>query len=134
MRTRRFFLQFNSACLAFQDKQKCYAFTRSFNEFYFINRSRDNTMTTLQELLAQKEALEQQISQIKKLQREDALREARELVETYELTTDELFGKRKAAGQPAAAKYRNPESGETWSGRGRTPRWLDGKNRDDFAI
>ena len=91
-------------------------------------------MTTLQELLAQKEALEQQISQIKKLQREDALREARELVETYELTTDELFGKRKAAGQPAAAKYRYPESGETWSGRGRTPRWLDGKNRDDFAI
>ena len=55
-------------------------------------------MTTLQELLAQKEALEQQISQIKKLQREDALREARELVETYELTTDELFGKRKAVG------------------------------------
>ena len=134
MRTRRFFLQFNRVCLAFKDKQKCYAFTRSFNEFYFINRSRDNTMTTLQELLAQKEALEQQISQIKKLQREDALREARELVETYELTTDELFGKRKAAGQPAAAKYRNPESGETWSGRGRTPRWLDGKNRDDFAI
>lgn len=91
-------------------------------------------MTTLQELLAQKEILEQQISQIKKLQREDALREARELVETYELTTDELFGKRKAAGQPAAPKYRNPESGETWSGRGRTPRWLDGKNREDFAI
>ncbi len=91
-------------------------------------------MTTLQELLAQKEALEQQISQIKKLQREDALRDARELVETYELTADELFGKRKTTGQPAAAKYRNPESGETWSGRGRTPRWLDGKNRDDFAI
>ena len=134
MRTHRIFLQSNSACLVLHDKQKCYAFTRSFNEFYFINRSRDNTMTTLQELLAQKEALEQQISQIKKLQREDALREARELVETYELTTDELFGKRKAAGQPAAAKYRNPESGETWSGRGRTPRWLDGKNREDFAI
>lgn len=133
MRTHRIFLQSNSACLVFHDKQKCYAFTRSFNEFYFLT-AQEITMTTLQELLAQKEALEQQISQIKKLQREDALREARELVETYELTTDELFGKRKAAGQPAAAKYRNPESGETWSGRGRTPRWLDGKNRDDFAI
>ncbi len=91
-------------------------------------------MTTLQELLAQKDALEQQIAQIKKLQREDALRDARSLVETYGLTSDELFGKRKTAGQPAAAKYRNPESGETWSGRGRTPRWLDGKNREDFAI
>ncbi len=91
-------------------------------------------MTTLQELLAQKEALEQQIAQIKKAEREDALREARSLIEMYDLTSDELFGKRKTSGQPAAAKYRNPETGETWSGRGRTPRWLDGKSREDFAI
>jgi hypothetical protein len=25
-------------------------------------------------------------------------------------------------------KFRNPATGETWSGRGRAPRWLDGKN------
>ncbi|KRA01304.1 H-NS family nucleoid-associated regulatory protein [Achromobacter sp. Root565] len=38
-----------------------------------------------------------------------------------------------------APKYRNPESGETWSGRGRAPRWLTsaekaGRNRADFRV
>ncbi|MCP2518625.1 H-NS histone family protein [Achromobacter mucicolens] len=38
-----------------------------------------------------------------------------------------------------APKYRNPESGETWSGRGRAPRWLTlaekaGRDRDDFRV
>lgn len=37
-------------------------------------------------------------------------------------------------GGAAAAKFRNPETGETWSGRGREPAWIKGKNRDDFLI
>lgn len=37
-----------------------------------------------------------------------------------------------------AVKFRNPETGETWSGRGRTPRWLtraehEGRSREEFA-
>ncbi|OPZ61137.1 MAG: H-NS histone family protein [Deltaproteobacteria bacterium ADurb.Bin510] len=37
------------------------------------------------------------------------------------------------------AKYRNPATGETWSGRGIAPRWLQeaekaGKSRDSFLI
>jgi len=41
-------------------------------------------------------------------------------------------------GQQVAAKFRNPE-GETWSGRGRMPRWLtksidEGKSKEDFAV
>lgn len=44
----------------------------------------------------------------------------------------------KKAGGVVAAKYRGP-SGETWSGRGLTPRWLSaqialGKAKEDFAI
>ena len=40
---------------------------------------------------------------------------------------------------PVAPKYRDPESGATWSGRGRAPRWITeaeaaGKKRDDFLI
>lgn len=36
-------------------------------------------------------------------------------------------------------KYRNPESGETWTGRGKPPRWVSaaeaqGKARSDFLI
>ena len=44
-------------------------------------------------------------------------------------------------GAPAAAptvKYRDPETGATWSGRGRMPKWLalaeqQGRNRQEFA-
>ena len=91
-------------------------------------------MTSLQELLAQKEALEQQIAQLKKAERADALQNARSLVDTFDLTIDELFGKQKSSGKAVAVKYRNPETGETWTGRGRAPRWLEGKNREDFAV
>ena len=41
--------------------------------------------------------------------------------------------------RPVAPKYRHPESGDTWSGRGRAPRWLtaaekDGASREQFRI
>lgn len=51
--------------------------------------------------------------------------------------------KRTSGGKDGRAvvkpKYRHPESGATWSGRGHTPRWLaaeikSGKQRDSFLI
>ena len=41
---------------------------------------------------------------------------------------------RRGAGDKVAAKFRNLETGATWSGRGREPNWLKGKNRDDFMV
>jgi DNA-binding protein H-NS len=31
-------------------------------------------------------------------------------------------------------KYRDPRSGKTWNGRGRSPRWIQGENRTSFLI
>jgi DNA-binding protein H-NS len=44
----------------------------------------------------------------------------------------------KKAGTTVAAKYRGP-NGESWSGRGLTPKWMaallaQGRKREDFAI
>jgi DNA-binding protein H-NS len=44
--------------------------------------------------------------------------------------------RRSDAGQPLAAKYRGP-GGDTWSGRGRMPKWLqtleaEGRSREEF--
>lgn len=44
----------------------------------------------------------------------------------------------KTAGVAVAAKYRGP-NGETWSGRGLTPKWLaalvaQGQNKESFAV
>ncbi|WP_240320292.1 MULTISPECIES: H-NS family nucleoid-associated regulatory protein [Achromobacter] len=40
---------------------------------------------------------------------------------------------------PVAAKYRHPTTGEIWSGRGRTPRWLvaeegAGRSREEYRL
>lgn len=41
---------------------------------------------------------------------------------------------RRRAGGPVAPKFRNPETGDTWTGRGREPTWIKGKNREEFEI
>ncbi len=92
-------------------------------------------MTTIAELLAQKEAIEQQIAEIRENERADAISRARAIVIEFELTADDLFSSKKIkAKRQAEAKYRNPETGETWTGRGRAPLWLVDKNRDDYLI
>ena len=47
--------------------------------------------------------------------------------------------KKKAAKRKVAPKYRDPQSGASWSGRGLTPRWLAekekaGAKREEFLI
>ena len=57
-------------------------------------------------------------------------------------TTGQGLGGRKPrsdVGAKRTAKFRNPETGEEWSGRGRTPRWLtaleaEGRRREEFAV
>jgi DNA-binding protein H-NS len=33
-----------------------------------------------------------------------------------------------------AAKYRDAETGQTWTGRGKAPKWIEGKDRTPFII
>ncbi len=45
--------------------------------------------------------------------------------------------KKGASAAPQAVKYRNPDTGETWSGRGRAPKWMAlaqerGRSREGF--
>jgi DNA-binding protein H-NS len=73
--------------------------------------------------------------------KEAFIAEMRERAIQMGLSFDTLFGARRiraGAGQPITPKYRGP-SGETWSGRGRQPRWLAeleaaGHNREEFLI
>lgn len=98
-------------------------------------------MTTLQELIAQKEALEAQIATQRQAELSAAISQVKALVTAHGLTAEDIFGgaarRAKSADKPVskvAAKYRDPISGATWSGRGLAPKWLAGKNKEDFAI
>ena len=105
-------------------------------------------MATLQELMAQKEALDKQIEQTKHQERGAAVEKVRSLMAEYGLTVADLGGKSsqaksakktKTGGTKVAAKYRNTSTGESWSGRGLQPRWLkaalaSGRKLADFAV
>lgn len=99
-------------------------------------------MATLSELLAQRAALEKQIIQTQREQRENAIAQIKTLMAEYGLNASDLnarTAKKPRSGGKVAAKYRNKATGESWSGRGLQPRWLKaalaaGKKLGDFAV
>ncbi|HET7794082.1 MAG TPA: H-NS histone family protein [Rhizobacter sp.] len=102
-------------------------------------------MSSLQDLLAKRAALEQEIEATQKRERQDAISKVRALMSEYGLTVADLTSKSPASkagvskGSKVAPKYRNADTGDTWSGRGLQPKWLkaalaSGKKISDFAI
>jgi DNA-binding protein H-NS len=95
-------------------------------------------MTTYKELLQQREALESKIAEARQREISQAVSQARALVAEFGLTAQDVFPSGKArsasAGAKVAAKYRDPATGKTWTGRGKAPKWIDGKDRAKFLI
>ena len=105
-------------------------------------------MPTLQEMIAQKAALEKQIEEATSHGRNEAIAQVKALMTEHGLKVSDLGGKGGGApkstgkaktGAKVAAKYRNTTTGETWSGRGLQPRWLkaavaSGKKIEDFSV
>jgi DNA-binding protein H-NS len=86
------------------------------------------------ELRAQLEKAQAELETAIAAESTTVLADIREKVALYGFTEKDVFGRRRAVGA-VEAKYQNPETGETWSGRGRAPAWIkDAKNRDKFLI
>ncbi|MBC7942174.1 MAG: H-NS histone family protein [Chitinophagaceae bacterium] len=100
-------------------------------------------MASLNDLLAQRAALEKQIADAQREERGSAIAKVKALMSEYGLSLADL-GPRPAAapkrgGGKVPAKYRHPGTGETWSGRGLKPNWLkaaldSGRSLQDFAV
>jgi DNA-binding protein H-NS len=96
-------------------------------------------MTTVAQLLAQKQALEAQIEAARKAEISDAVAKVKALVAEHGLSAKDIFGSAKRGAKAGARgavapKYRDPASGATWTGRGKAPKWIEGKDRAKFAI
>ena len=95
-------------------------------------------MSSYKELLAQREQLEAQIKQARESELADAVAKVRSIVSEFSLTADDVFPPSKRGnarqGAPVAPKYRDPASGQTWTGRGKPPKWIADKDREQFAI
>lgn len=94
------------------------------------------TMSSYKALLQQREQLEQQIQEARKAELSDAVAKVRALVTEYDLTQEDVFPsrKQKATRQTVDPKYRDPATGATWTGRGKAPKWIDGKDRTQYEI
>ena len=107
-----------------------------------FNFETGNTMASYQELLKQKEALDVQIEEARKREISDAVAKVRAMVAEYGLTQGDVFpsGRRGSRGRPSSAgtkvapKYRDPATCMTWTGRGKAPKWIEGKDRSRFLI
>ncbi len=101
-------------------------------------------MKTYQSVRAQIAKLEREAETLRRQELKSVIAQVREVIAQYGLTAADLglgAGRGRAAAGKAhragagVAKYRDPKTGQTWTGRGRPPAWIAGaKDRDAFLI
>jgi DNA-binding protein H-NS len=95
----------------------------------------------LKELHGHREKVDQAIEARTRIERDEVRKSVEKLCASHGLSLKDLVGKRKGhvlKGTKVAAKYKGG-AGETWSGRGRRPKWLEaalkkGGKLESFAI
>ncbi len=101
-------------------------------------------MSSYQEILSQIEDLKRKAEDVRQQEMAGAIAEIKRLMSQFGIGSDDLgFTSRGATKGKSrgivAAKYRDPVSGKTWTGRGRRPAWVvdleaNGKKLDDCKI
>lgn len=106
-----------------------------------MNTSREKPFDdmSVEELRKQQEEIDQKIRQKREAQKKAIIDQIVEVVHTYEIPLDELVDalgglKVRRKGIKAVQKYSDPATGATWSGRGKEPIWIRGKDRRLFEI
>lgn len=95
------------------------------------------TDSNIRELQQQLGHLNLLVEEAKQREKQAALAEIGNQVKEYGITEIELLraaGFLKPKRQKAPAKYYDPNSGNSWSGKGPRPRWLVDKNLDDYLV
>jgi DNA-binding protein H-NS len=97
--------------------------------------------STYQELIAQREALDRAIDEARRQELKTAITQVKQIIAQYALTEKDVFGgaagaekKNAKQGMKVMPKYRNTATGQTWTGRGKPPVWIAGKDRTPFLI
>ena len=109
-------------------------------------------MKTYQALKAEIIKLEQKAQALRRIEIAKVVRRLKQTIAEHGLTAADLGlarvtgrkasrgkgtdrGSQRATGTVGVPKFRNPKTGETWTGRGRPPMWIAGaKNRAAFLI
>jgi len=97
-------------------------------------------MSQYSELKAQIAKLQAQADEARRSEIADVVAMIREKIVEYGLSAQDLgFAAAARRGRPPKkaplpARYQDPKTGATWSGRGKPPKWIAGKNRERYLI
>ncbi len=100
-------------------------------------------MSRYKELQAQIAALQKEAEEARKQEIAAVVAEIKAKMAEYGISVEDLGlatrGRGRRRAQAGPARYKNPVTGETWSGKGRKPAWLmqalqEGKHLDDFRV
>jgi len=93
-------------------------------------------MASYEELKAQADALMKQAEDTRKQENRETIADIKAIIREKGITAEQLgFAPAgKGSRKPAPAKYRDPVSGQTWAGRGRIPKWMNGGSREEYAL
>jgi DNA-binding protein H-NS len=72
--------------------------------------------------------------QVRNADRRKAIDRARGLVAEFGLLESDVFAPKQPVREKITAKYRDPATGNAWSGRGSIPVWLRGKDLTEYAV
>ena len=86
-------------------------------------------------LKAQADLLMKQAEEMRKQENREIIADIKAIIREKGITAEQLgFAPAgKGSRKPAPAKYRDPATGQTWAGRGRTPKWMNG-SREEYAL
>lgn len=90
-------------------------------------------MTSYKELISQKEELDRLIAQAHKAESADALAKVRSMIKEFGFTAQQVFPYTPEK-KTAPTKYYDPDTGSKWSGRGKPPKWIQGKDYTQFLL
>ena len=89
------------------------------------------------QLLEQRNALDTQIEEAISKTKDEVISRIKVDIENYRLVAEDLFPgiklKKKTA-KTVEAKYKNSETGQTWTGRGKRPLWLKDKDLEQYKV
>ncbi|WP_080411868.1 H-NS histone family protein [Burkholderia ubonensis] len=93
-------------------------------------------MENISNLFARFESLDREIREVKAKVIESLLEDVMISLQRHGVTPEILieYAQSKKRTKQVPPRYWNPDTGETWSGRGREPKWIAGKERDQYLI
>ncbi|MGF6781540.1 H-NS histone family protein [Paraburkholderia sp. GAS334] len=89
--------------------------------------------STYLELRAKLAILDGKIQRDRAAERAAAIERIRKLMREYAVSPDEVVTRRRGR-PPVSPRYRNPATGQTWTGWGKRPDRLDGKDSREFRV